>query len=277
MKKILVPVDFGPSSESALKIASEIAKKFDADILLVHMMGIADGFLTKESYSGNDGIYHLKLVEKKLTDFLDKDYLEGLRISYAIKNHRFFDHIDSVINEQQPDLIVMGTHDSKGFEEFFNSTHTQKLARNTSVPILAVKKQMSQLNTGKAIVACDFSLESAESFKTIIDFCNALNFDVEIVHVNQPSESFKSTHEVENKIEKFATHLQEPYQKALIKINHYDDYGVENGILHVADDKNADLIAVATHGRKGFAHFLLGSVGESIVDDAPVPVLTVKM
>ncbi len=47
-------------------------------------------------------------------------------------------------------------------------------------------------------------------------------------------------------------------------------------ILHVAEEIKADLIIMATHGRRGVARALLGSVAEMVVRTSPVPVLTVR-
>jgi nucleotide-binding universal stress UspA family protein len=46
-------------------------------------------------------------------------------------------------------------------------------------------------------------------------------------------------------------------------------------ILAVAKETGADMIAMGTHGRRGVAHFMLGSVAERVVRLSPVPVLTV--
>lgn len=46
-------------------------------------------------------------------------------------------------------------------------------------------------------------------------------------------------------------------------------------ILRVIEEENPALVALGTHGRKGIAHFLLGSVAEKIVRSSAVPVLTV--
>jgi nucleotide-binding universal stress UspA family protein len=48
-------------------------------------------------------------------------------------------------------------------------------------------------------------------------------------------------------------------------------------IIDYASDVNADLIVMATHGRTGVSHVLLGSVAEQVVRKAPCPVLTLKM
>jgi nucleotide-binding universal stress UspA family protein len=47
-------------------------------------------------------------------------------------------------------------------------------------------------------------------------------------------------------------------------------------IVDYAAEQKADLIVIATHGRTGLSHVLLGSVAERIVREAPCPVLTIR-
>jgi universal stress protein A len=47
-------------------------------------------------------------------------------------------------------------------------------------------------------------------------------------------------------------------------------------IVKYAQENEIDLIVIATHGRTGMAHILMGSVAEKIVRHSPVPVLAVK-
>jgi universal stress protein A len=47
-------------------------------------------------------------------------------------------------------------------------------------------------------------------------------------------------------------------------------------VVDYAAEENVDLIVVATHGRTGLSHVLLGSVAERIVREAPCPVLTIR-
>jgi len=46
-------------------------------------------------------------------------------------------------------------------------------------------------------------------------------------------------------------------------------------LIEAAKEKKADLIVMATHGRTGLSHALMGSVAEKVVRKAPCPVLTV--
>lgn len=47
-------------------------------------------------------------------------------------------------------------------------------------------------------------------------------------------------------------------------------------IIRAATERNADVVVMATHGRTGLSHFVLGSVAEKVVRECPCPVLTVR-
>jgi nucleotide-binding universal stress UspA family protein len=46
-------------------------------------------------------------------------------------------------------------------------------------------------------------------------------------------------------------------------------------IIDFVREKKIELIVMATHARKGMAHFFLGSVAEKVLRNSPVPVLAV--
>jgi len=47
-------------------------------------------------------------------------------------------------------------------------------------------------------------------------------------------------------------------------------------IMRFVDEEGIDLIVMATHGRTGLPHIIMGSVAERVVRHSPVPVLTIK-
>jgi hypothetical protein len=57
-------------------------------------------------------------------------------------------------------------------------------------------------------------------------------------------------------------------------LNVFNDLSEEEGIIHFANSINADLIALATHGRTGFAHVIAGSIAEDVANHSRKPVLT---
>jgi len=79
MKKIIVPVDFSEHSNYALQAAAILAKKYDAEILALHMLEISETILTKgETALQDETVFFIKLAEKKFNEFLEQDFLEGI-------------------------------------------------------------------------------------------------------------------------------------------------------------------------------------------------------
>lgn len=50
----------------------------------------------------------------------------------------------------------------------------------------------------------------------------------------------------------------------------------DDDVVRVAHELGADLVVMATHGRKGLSHFILGSVAERVMREADCPVLTMR-
>lgn len=61
-----------------------------------------------------------------------------------------------------------------------------------------------------------------------------------------------------------------PYVHRLVMGNPADE------IVRLAEEENADLIVMATHGRTGIGRVLMGSVAEAVVRRAKCPVFTLK-
>ena len=62
-----------------------------------------------------------------------------------------------------------------------------------------------------------------------------------------------------------------------LKVEIYNDYNVEKGILNYSEKINADAIGIPTHGRKGLSHFFMGSIGEDIANHSNIPTVTFKI
>jgi nucleotide-binding universal stress UspA family protein len=275
MKTIIVPVDFSTYSENALKVAANIAKTQNAEIVTVHMMGMSDAVISKEENS-MEGIFHLKLTQKRFEEFLDKDYLEDITVHQTVKNYTVFSELDDVAKEHNADLIIMGSHGSSGLSEMFVGSNTEKVVRTATVPVLVIKEE-TNFNTKKAVFACDYKLESIEVFKKATNLFKALGMEVSLVFINLPGESYLSTAAIDQRIVDFLIHLDGQGKILPEDITIYSDYTVEKGIFNYAKKIKADIIGIPTHGRQGLAHFFSGSISEDIVNHSKLPVLTVKI
>lgn len=274
MKKILVPTDFSKHAEYALKVAAQIAKKDGSEIILIHMLELPT--TGSDAITTSHEIPELMLFKNaaiaKLDSIMNAPYLNGIKTSKIIQFELAFEGIMSSGKSQNADLIVMGSHGASGFQEMFIGSNTEKVVRNSEVPVLVIKREEENFNGEKFVFASDFSDEIKKPFEKVVDFANKFNSHLYLVNINTPN-NFKSTSVAQKIMDKFT---------AEFKINNfsthiYNDINVEKGILHFAKSIDADLIGMSTHGRKGLAHFFNGSISEDLVNHAKRPVVTFKI
>lgn len=277
MKKIIIPIDFSEHSEYALKTAAKLAKKYDAELFALHMLEMSDIVLTaSDELQNQKTIFFLQLAEKKFKDFLNKDYLQGVKVTPIIKHFKVFREVNDIAIKLDADLIVMGSHGVTGLKEYFVGSNTERVVRNANIPVLVVKNNVPDVNFNVVAFACDFSEETIKPYLSAIKMFNELETKVYLIHVNLPNDRFKSTLEIEKRVVCFFTKAESNLDK-MKNVHYVSDYTVEAGVLNCANKISADLIVIPTHGRKGLAHFFEGSIGEDVANHATLPVMTFKV
>ena len=273
MKKIIVLTDFSDQSFNALKAAADLAKKHSLELLVVHMLELNQAFITSpEGIYIEQTVFMVKLAEKNLKEFLDKPFLDGIKVTPIIKHYKVFSELDAIAEEHKADLIVMGSNGTSGLEEFLVGSNAEKVVRNASIPVIVIKGEQDRFNVERFVFACDFMDDSLRAFQKAKEFSKLFNATMELVYVNTPNDNFLSNRDAYQRINKFLTKANAGQQVEI-----YNDYSVEQGILNYGKSILADAIAIPTHGRKGLSHFFNGSIGEDVVNHASIPVITFKI
>ena len=277
MKRIIVPIDFSEHSEYALQTAAKLAKRYDAELLALHMLEMSDIMLTtSDGFQNQKAAFFLQIAEQKFETFLSKDYLKEVKVTPIIKHFKVFSEVNDVALKNDADLIVMGSHGTSGMKEYFIGSNTERVVRNADIPVLVVKNELSNVNFDVVSFACDFSEDSIKSYLNAMSLFNKMNSKVYLVYVNLPNDRFRSTLEIEKRVVNFFTKADGNLDK-MKDVHYVSDYSVEDGVLTFSNTIGADLIALPTHGKKGLAHFFEGSVGEDVANHSTLPVLTFKI
>lgn len=274
MKTILVPTDFSKHAENALRVAAQIAKKNNGEIILLHMLEL--------STSGNDALntsheipelmFFKNAAVAKLEELENSDFLNDIKISSIVQFNMAFEGIIENGKKHHADLVVMGSHGASGFHEMFVGSNAEKVVRNSEIPVLVIKKEDADFKVDTLTFASNFSDEIKKPFEKVVDFANYFGAHINLLHVITPN-NFSTTRAAEEKVRNFI----EEFHFSNYSTHIYNDINVEKGILHFAKDSNSDVIAVSTHGRKGISHFLNGSISEDLVNHAKRPVIAFKI
>lgn len=276
IKKILVPTDFSEQAENALRVAADLAKKHNASINLLHMVDLPMTLV--DAVTGNqselpEAIFFMKLAHQRFESMMSAPFLDGVVVEESAEFDGAFEGIMDYVNKYKSDLIVMGSHGDSGLHEFFVGSNAEKVVRNSKIPVLIIKNRHEQFEIKNFIYALDFQAENHNAFKQAIAFAKANNAQLHSLYVNTPGD-FRSTHEVEEQMKKFMD-IEGHVENCTLNI--YNDNTIESGILHFAEMIDSGLVGIATHGRKGLAHFLNGSLSEGLVNHAKRPVITFRI
>jgi nucleotide-binding universal stress UspA family protein len=139
------------------------------------------------------------------------------------------------------------------------------------------------------VVPTDFSERSLAALDYAIGLADKYDAKLKIVFVNEPGLKISDMAWVgvderamdEDHLRESRRHIEEIVLKK-VPVDVPADAEIIHGqavvkIIEYAEAVNADLIVMATHGRTGVSHVLLGSVAEQVVRKAPCPVLTLKL
>jgi len=278
MKKILVPIDFSERSEYALKVGATLARRHEVGLVVLHMLGISPAILTKDdSQEALEAMYYMKLAQKRFNDFLERDYLKGLKIETTVQNYKLFHEIDDVAKEFGCNLIVMGSHGSSGLKEVFVGSNTERVVRSSEIPVLVIKHEEDNFKAEQVVFANNFEKNSVKAFLKAKKFFDATNTEMKLVYINTPGDGFRSSQEMEERVMEFLYEANVSNQFELKDVAYYNAYSIEEGIFAYSNKIHADLICIPTHGRQGLAHFFSGSISEDLVNHSEIPVLTIKM
>ncbi|MBE16700.1 MAG: universal stress protein [Dokdonia sp.] len=278
MKKILVPVDFSDHSAYAMEVAAAFAKANDAEIILLHMLGLSPSLLNKdESQEVAEAVFFMKLAEKRFKEFEARKFLEGLHVTELVFNYKDFKEINNLAQEHGADLIVMGSHGSSGLSEIFVGSNTEKVVRSSEIPVCVVKHQLSDFKIDRVVFACDFKTDNIMAYRRAMRFFQTIGADVDLVYVNLPGDRFRSTTHINKMANEFLDIADFEAPLTADEIVYLSGYTVEQAIFDYADYIAADALAIPTHGRKGLAHFFNGSIGEDLANHSKLPVITFKI
>jgi nucleotide-binding universal stress UspA family protein len=138
----------------------------------------------------------------------------------------------------------------------------------------------------RLLVPVDFSDSSAKLLKFAIEFARMHEAEMLLVHVIEPM-----NYAVPRWLPEPTTLLEEQRKEAAAKIARLADRAragrvrctgeVHFGVVYeviadLARDSRADMIVIATHGRTGLAHMIIGSVAERVIHNAACPVLVLR-
>ncbi len=146
-RKILVPVDFSPCSEEAFRVALTLAKTFQAQLLLLHVIDTSAlatfnqlGLLAVPSDAQDQKRrlrHHARLHVRRL---LESEPAKGVTVTRTVLEGGPVVEIAKTARMEKVDLVVMGSYGGRSgsVDKIFFGSTAEKVVRTAGCPVLTV-------------------------------------------------------------------------------------------------------------------------------------------
>lgn len=273
MKSFLVAVDFSNCSVNALMHAAQLAYFTNSRLEMIWVNNPLKTRVNVVDYASTGLINEMNIQFKRLADELQAKYI-GLKVDYLIREGKVYKEIGLQAEESKSQLIIAGTHGRTGFEMLWIGSNVYRIVSTAPCPVLTVRAGVNvsdRFNT--IILPIDSTIETREK-------------------VTITAEIAKTTHAKVIVLKLYSTDMIEVKDSVDIYADQAVDYLREEGVevemdearasnltdttIEYAKKVDANLIVIMTEQEKKATNFLIGNFAQQMMNNSPLPVLSVR-
>jgi len=272
MKTILAPTDYSTTARNATDYAIELAKRSDAEIILLHALTVP--IATMEIHGPM--LYNIGDMEReneKILQTLKKEITNKYK-SLNVKSQLTVGFpVEEIINtaeEKKADLIVMGIKGTNKAEEFFIGSNASSVVKDAQCPVLVIPADAKFVPPKNIVIACDYNkdFENENIWSHVKEFVNLFNSNIYILDVLNKKEP--ATVEVATtgiKVENFLRNISHT-------LHFVEGEDVIESINNFISEKKADMLVMLPKRYNIIASLFHKSNTKKMMFHTDIPVLT---
>jgi nucleotide-binding universal stress UspA family protein len=167
MKKVLIAVDETKGSKAVLSVFKNLVRppqevlllhveRLEGKSIMIDMLGPAELSTLKESLKDTDYKEQLDIKAQKILNYYKRELEDGglITVRTLIREGIPADEISKVAEEENVDLIIMGSNGKRGLMRLVTGCVSKEVENNASVPVLVAKtEELAKGFHGKEVAA----------------------------------------------------------------------------------------------------------------------------
>ena len=281
-KKILVATDFTESSERAVLVGLEIARRSGATLHVLHVVpregyGVTGvGMLGAAEFARRDA----RRLEVKLSQ---RGYLEGIRYQISVEKGKVWPVIADVTETEGIDLVVVGSHRRSRLGKLFVGSTAERIFRQACCPVLVAGPNLRLSDrpawSGKMLVPIDLSARQPRLVPLAKSLAHRMQAHLTFLHVIR-TKNREATYNQDRAI-RFAKSLMRELAASPDGVGRQPECVVETGeaadvIVRTATERALDVVLLGVGPPSVLSHRLGSSTAYRVIQRASCPVLTVS-
>jgi len=298
VKNVLFATDFSATSEAALPYATAICRRFRSTLHMAHVLSEASLLMMTGGvdYVSMGTIYEDAHNEAK--DKLDQiaAHFETIPHRNYVRHGMVWKNLATIIEENDIDLIVVGTHGRTGLGKLLLGSVAEDILRHASCPVLTVGPKVSgraklpafqnqgsdlapvELELRHILFATNFAKDAARMAQEAALLADAFHARLTLMHVMENYAHLGSKPEpIEESLQKLRELIPTKAELQYIPETLLEFGHAPERILKAAEEREADMIILGArpHSEIGSTH-LPWSAAHHVIAQAHCPVLTIR-
>ncbi len=277
MKRILVPVDFSENSVFALRVATELANKFNASLRMIH---VRTGQKYAPEFSGDNPELRLLGQASNWLEHLLKKYSDSYTVTdgqfdFKIREGNVMREIANQALYDDTSLIVVGTHGISGVEDRWVGSNAYRLASNAPCPVLTVRHEMNWEEPHNVLLPMDDTRFLRKIVPAVAGFSTLINGALTLVALQK-----KSVWGLPRTSTLYARQAEKYVKRNFsldVSLLSLDWKGQATRILEFAHEQKATVIALPLRKAKNPFASLFRPYANELLNLSDIPVLVVPM
>lgn len=289
---VFCAVDFSETASLALTHANQLAHRHHAELLLAHVVEPLPVVSYPILMVPLDAELELReFAQARLEELADTVRKSGITVSTSLEHGPPGPQLVEMAERASADIVVIGTRGLTGFEHFVLGSTAEHVVRRSQCPVLTVHPEDDSPKEAVKLVIVPTDLgpnagNAVDAFARIFRADERPRVLLVFADPTPPYlEPFK--HETLEKWGQPDVRKEDIEEKMAPMVGRFESAGFEvemevldgspvRGVTELARERDADMIAMITHGRSALANVLVGRTAQRIVQHAPCPVLTVR-
>ncbi len=275
MTKILVATDFSADSINALEHALVWAHKLQANLRLYHVVKSSKFDLPGFNPGNQDQALE---VAKEAMKVLFQEYVNSYQVpdkifDYKVEEGKVYHQIVQEAIGFDASVVVMGTHGTSGFEEYFAGSNSFRVVSRASKPVLTIRLGFPKGAPKTIVLPIDVTTQTRQKVPLVAELAHLFEAKVHIMGVRETD-----TPEVIYKVNQYVDQVVEYLEARSIE----HDWEVRKGgnitkiTIEFAKEKDADLICIMTEQTERPENLWLGTYAQQMINQSPIPVLSLQ-
>jgi nucleotide-binding universal stress UspA family protein len=172
----------------------------------------------------------------------------------------------------KPDIIIMGTHGTKGMEEFLLGSNAARVVRGARCAVMTVQETWNKKKVERIVMPIDSSLETRQKADETAAVAKATDAHVYVLGVNENDDEFM-LNTVNSYVKQVSDYLASVDVEHSIEIR--TGKSLNQLVIDFTEEKYADLVIIMTEQESNVLGSFLGTYATRLVNHSKVPVLSV--